>query len=323
MLICACLERLLDLKWGAFVEMAKRISRVAASLFVTSLLFAVRVEASETLTYSYDALRRLTQVARSGTINNGASESYSYDKASDRTNVTASTSGGATTYPSFTIGSASATEGGALVFTVTRACTTPGNFSVSYATADGTAVSGSDYTAGPGTITFPAGTPALTVLVPTIDDSVAESTEMMMVNLTGATGGATIATATATGTITDNESVATPPSFAISDATGTEADTLVFTITKTGPTSSSFSVNFATANGSATGLDYTGTSGTLTFAPTETTKTISVITKTDVRIESTEYFYVNPSSATGGANLADLEGQGQILDDGLGGCKLC
>jgi hypothetical protein len=41
--------------------------------------------ASETTTYSYDARGRLTQVARSGTVNNGVTTSYAHDKANNRT----------------------------------------------------------------------------------------------------------------------------------------------------------------------------------------------------------------------------------------------
>ncbi len=65
-------------------------------VFGTLLLASAPAEASETITYSYDALGRLVQVTRSGTVNNGASATYSYDPANNRTNVTttAPTGGG-------------------------------------------------------------------------------------------------------------------------------------------------------------------------------------------------------------------------------------
>lgn len=52
------------------------------------LVMAVTVPtyASETITSTYDAPGRL--VARTGTVNSGASESYSYDLGDNRTNVT-------------------------------------------------------------------------------------------------------------------------------------------------------------------------------------------------------------------------------------------
>jgi hypothetical protein len=44
--------------------------------------------ASETISYTYDALGRVVQVSRTGTVNNGVTANYSYDRADNRTNVT-------------------------------------------------------------------------------------------------------------------------------------------------------------------------------------------------------------------------------------------
>ena len=44
--------------------------------------------AAETITYTYDARGRLIQVARSGTVNNGVTTTYTNDKADNRTNKT-------------------------------------------------------------------------------------------------------------------------------------------------------------------------------------------------------------------------------------------
>lgn len=55
----------------------------------------------------------------------------------------------------------------------------------------------------------------------------------------------------------------------------------------------------------------------------ETTKTISVMARTDTRAEIDEVFYVNLSGATGGAIVSDSQGAGTIYDDGAGGCPLC
>ena len=49
---------------------------------------AAPAAASETITYQYDALGRLVQVTRAGTVNNGAAAAYTYDPANNRTNVT-------------------------------------------------------------------------------------------------------------------------------------------------------------------------------------------------------------------------------------------
>lgn len=66
-----------------------------AFVFTAGLIsVATAASASETITYTYDALGRLVQVARSGTVNNGASAGYTYDPANNRTNVTVTGGGG-------------------------------------------------------------------------------------------------------------------------------------------------------------------------------------------------------------------------------------
>jgi len=62
----------------------------ARLVFALLLMASAPARASETITYTYDALGRLVQVTRAGTVNNGASATYSYDPANNRTNVTTS-----------------------------------------------------------------------------------------------------------------------------------------------------------------------------------------------------------------------------------------
>jgi hypothetical protein len=75
-------------------------------------------------------------------------------------------------------------------------------------------------------------------------------------------------------------------------------------------------VNFATADGTATTADndYRATSGTLSFAPGQTTATISVVVVGDKKQESNESFFVNLSGASN-ATIADAQAIGTILDD--------
>ncbi|MGH6617862.1 Calx-beta domain-containing protein, partial [Sphingomonas sp.] len=219
--------------------------------------------------------------------------------------------------PSFAIsGAASVTEGGTLVYTVTKTGSTAASFTVNFATANGTAIAGSDYTATSGTLTFAPGETSKTISVATIDDTSVESAETVLVNLSAASGGATITTAQGSGTINDND-VAPPPSFAISGAAPvTEGGTLVYTVTKTGSTAASFTVNFATADGTAVaGSDYTAASGTLTFASGDTSKTINVVTIDDTSVESAETVLVNLSAASGGAPITATQGSGTINDN--------
>jgi streptogramin lyase len=80
--------------------------------------------------------------------------------------------------------------------------TTP--VTVQYATADGTAVAGSDYAAASGMLTFAPGQTTRTILVPTLDDHISEPTETYFVKLSNPVG-ATIARAQAVGAILDND----------------------------------------------------------------------------------------------------------------------
>jgi hypothetical protein len=76
---------------------------------------------------------------------------------------------------------------------------------VSYSTANGTALAGSDYVASSGTITFAPGETTRAILVPTLDDSLYEGNESFVVNLSNPSAGATIADAQGTATIVEND----------------------------------------------------------------------------------------------------------------------
>ena len=73
---------------------------------------------------------------------------------------------------------------------------------VDWATADGTATAGSDYTAASGTLTFVAGETSKTIEVAALHDAEAETDETFTVTLSNASG-ATLGDATATGTVAE------------------------------------------------------------------------------------------------------------------------
>lgn len=89
------------------------VLRRAAALFAVLAAAAAPAAASETISYTYDALGRLVKVARSGTVNDGVNACYSHDKADNRSNVTVATSD--CSFPSFSVTDVSATEGSAPV----------------------------------------------------------------------------------------------------------------------------------------------------------------------------------------------------------------
>jgi hypothetical protein len=90
--------------------------------------------------------------------------------------------------------------------TVTLLAASANVVTVSWATADDTALAGSDYAAASGLLTFPAGSTSQTASVPVLGDLVSEANERFFVNLSGATN-ATIADGQGVVTILDDEKI--------------------------------------------------------------------------------------------------------------------
>ena len=111
--------------------------------------------------------------------------------------------------PAVSVSDASAAEGDAVAFTVSLSAASGQQVEVEYATSDGTATAGSDFTAQSGTLTFAANETSKTVSVATTDDSVDEEDETFTLTLSSPAN-ATLGDATATGTINDNDVSTTP-----------------------------------------------------------------------------------------------------------------
>ena len=113
---------------------------------------------------------------------------------------------------------------------------------------------------------------------------------------------------------TESATVAGPPSLSIADAQVDEAADamLEFTVSLSRAASETVTVDWATADGTArAGSDYTADSGTLTFAPDETSKTVAVAVLDDSHDEGNETLTVTLSNPSG-AYLADGEATGTI-----------
>ena len=110
--------------------------------------------------------------------------------------------------PALSVADARAEEGtdATLDFAVTLVPARTAAVTVEYATADGTATAGSDYTATSGTLTFAAGETQKTVSVPVLDDDTDEGSETLTLRLSNAQG-ANIADGEATGTITNSDPI--------------------------------------------------------------------------------------------------------------------
>jgi hypothetical protein len=181
--------------------------------------------------------------------------------------------------------------------------------SVNYATADGTAIAGSDYTAVSGTLNFAPGELSKTVLISITDDSLFENAEETFTfNLSNPTGGALITSPTSTITILDGQFK--PQMFVSFPVKVNEGDSgtsnLAVNVNLSTPSVQVITVDYATVNGSATaGSDYTSVSGKLTIPAGAASGTINIPITGDTTIEPDETFTLNLTNATNvGFNLS-------------------
>ena len=210
--------------------------------------------------------------------------------------------------PELSIDNVTVDEGdGTAEFTVTLDLASGESVTVEYATSNGTALAGSDYTAASGTLTFAAGDTVKTIDVTVADDSLGEGDEAFTVTLSNASN-AGLGDSEATGTITDNDM----PTLTIADATATEGASVSFTVTLDPASSSDVTVEYAATDGTATadsadsdGADYTAPAGgaQLTISAGRTSGTITIATGDDTVYEEDESFTVTLFSPSSNAEL--------------------
>lgn len=186
-------------------------------------------------------------------------------------------------------------------------------FTVHYATTAGTATAGVDYQDVSGTLTFAPGVSTQQVGVPVVGDLLNEADETILLNLSNASG-AVIAPGSqqVAGTIRNDDP---PPVVSVGNVTAIEGSTNAnFAIHLSAPSGQTVTVHYATADGTATaGSDYLATSGTLTFAPGETEKPVSVPVRIDQLVEGPETFFLNLSGIQN-ATPAELSATATIND---------
>jgi hypothetical protein len=112
---------------------------------------------------------------------------------------------------------------------------------------------------------------------------------------------------------------ADPSSLSVSDPSVTEGDSGTknanFVVSLSAASADTVTVAYATSDGSATAPgDYSAASGALTFAPGETTKTVTVLVNGDTLDEHHETFFLNLTNPSN-AGLAELRGVAAILDN--------
>ena len=209
----------------------------------------------------------------------------------------------------------SGTQNATFTLTLSAASTITANVLVN--TANGTATSGSDYTAIVNQlVTFNPGETTKTVTVVVNGDATFETDETFFVNLTSPTN-ATILDSQGVGTINNNDSMPTISVDDVSVAEGNSGTTnATFTLTLSAASGVAVTVTANTANATAlAGSDYAAVVGQLvTFNPGQTSKTVTVLVNGDTTFESTETFTLNLTNPTG-ATIADAQGIGTITND--------
>jgi len=213
---------------------------------------------------------------------------------------------------------------GNAILTVTRLGNASGAVSVSYATVNGTALAGQDYSATSGSLAWADGELGdKTITVPIIDDTLVEPSQIFSVTLSAVAGATLSGPGSATVTITDNDSNLqfSAPTASVRENGGN----LVLTVTRTGTTTGVASVAWAAVDGSAAaGADYgtpgnsTPPSGTLNFAAGAASRTITLPILNDTVFEGNETFTVSLSAPTGATLGAVQQSAVTIAEDEIG-----
>jgi chitinase len=193
---------------------------------------------------------------------------------------------------------------------------------VGYRTADGTARDGSDYDRVSGTAIFAPGQTTYSVLVPVRGDTLIEPDENFKFKLQNARN-ATIADGTGVVTILDDGDAKPRPTVSVShgwvmdEGTSSAFTLMTFTVTLSSPMDEVVSVNYEVGQDWPDGVVYgilTG-SGSITFAPGETIKTITVEIIADDIPEPNQTVYVTLRQVSLNAVLGNTVGTGMIYND--------
>lgn len=201
---------------------------------------------------------------------------------------------------------------------VSRTGNVSGSISVNFATSDGTATAGADYTATSGTLNFGPGELSKEISIPILRDLLFENgNETFNVNLSSPTGGGVIATPSTTVIIQDMDSkpviLGTPMVITEGDS-GTK--NLAFEVRLDHPSVQVITVDFATSNGTATaGNDYVAASGTVTFPAGTTSAPANITINGDTTVEPDETFTISFSNAINANSIIFLNRTVTIAND--------
>jgi hypothetical protein len=224
--------------------------------------------------------------------------------------------------PAISIGNVSAAEGNSgqkdFDFTVSLNHASAQTVTAQYATSNGTATQPSDYASASGTVTFTPGDTSESVTVKVNGDTTNEPDEGFNVNLTNNSPNSSIADGQGLGTIQNDDG---EPSISIGNVSAAEGNTgqqdFDFTVSLSNPSATPVTVDFATADGTATVADndYDANSGTVMFAAGDISESVTVKVNGDSADEPHETFDVELTSNSPNSSVADGQGVGTIQND--------
>ena len=283
------------------------------------------ISTSSPLTFAAGTTTQTITVSVTGdTLDEGASETVVITLSNASAGTAISTASGTGTItdddPKFSINSPSVAEGDSssvnLNFTVTLSAAGASQYTVDFADAGTGSATSADYTISTSSpLTFAAGTTSQTITVSVTGDTLNEGNETVVVTLSNASAGTAISTASGTGTIIDNDLAFSINSPSVVEGDSGDSNSLVFTVTlSAADASQTHTVDYAVSGTATSGTDYTAVTGTmLTFAASETSKTITVSVTGDTTDEDNETVVITLSNGTTGISMAT--GTGTIMDD--------
>jgi len=198
-------------------------------------------------------------------------------------------------------------------FTISRTGSTAAALPVNYA-LNGTADNGTDYETLSGSVTISSGSSSTSITLTPIDDSSVEGNETAILTLTANPAYSVGSPGSATVTLADNDEEPPPPlptvTVAATDANAAEpSNTGTFTVSRTGSTAASLTVNYAMNGSAQNGADYQGLSGSVTISAGSSSAGVTLSPIDDTAVENNEtailrilenpaYSVGSPSSAT-------------------------
>ncbi len=191
------------------------------------------------------------------------------------------------------------------VITLVRSNGLASAVAVDFITTDGSAVTGTDYSNATQTVVFNAGEIRKRIHVPIIQNTLVGGPKTVLLALTNVVGGASLGANTAATLNITNDNLGGTISFVRTNYSAFEnATNFYVNVLRTGGKASGVTVDYYTEAGTATeNADYNRTTGTLTFAAGETSKTIAVGIINDTLAEGLESFKLHLANVYGGGTL--------------------